>query len=518
MNDQLYRVPAAPELFEKIGRTKKKFLLGESLPENPTSELLDLTTFHLIASRPAKTRAHTFNRASDQRPVVTGTRKLLILLVDFSDKTAVTSQSHFSDLFFSTGTYATGSLRDYYRQVSYSKLDTTGTISGSGVTVGWYRAPHPKSYYTNNNYGFGAHPQNAQQLVEDVVALANASVNFADFDNDHDGIVDGLIVLCAGTGAEQTGNKNDIWSHAWSITPVTYDDVKVSGYFMGPEDGKIGVMCHELGHSLMGWPDLYDTDYSSRGTGNWDLMAGGSWNNGGNTPAHPTAYCKMKAGWVTPTVMFNQAGTVTIKPYETTSQVIKLPVNDAASKEYFLLSNRNKTGFDAYLPGSGLIIEHVDENKTNNTDENHYLVDIEQCDGARHLNTNANSGDAGDPFPQAGKTQFAASTTPGSKSYGGADSKIAVTNIQKVGNDISAAVSVGSVISWKTGKSVLSAFTSPHTKNAWANIQDVGWRKMQQLTADGITNMFCLLCDAQAANAKVNVYVDDSYIYQAYIA
>ncbi len=70
------------------------------------------------------------------------------------------------------------------------------------------------------------------------------------------------------------------------------DGTKVFASLTIPEDAKLGVSAHELGHLLFGFPDLYDTDYTSAGTGNWCLMAGGSWNAGGDTPAHPSAWCK----------------------------------------------------------------------------------------------------------------------------------------------------------------------------------------------------------------------------------
>jgi immune inhibitor A len=78
-------------------------------------------------------------------------------------------------------------------------------------------------------------------------------------------------------------------------------------------------------------------------------MAGGSWNGGGNTPAQFGAWCKMRLGWVSPTVLFNVQQSVTLQPYETTPQVYKLPIASVASKEYFLLANRQQTGFDSEL-------------------------------------------------------------------------------------------------------------------------------------------------------------------------
>jgi len=512
-------MPPAPELAEKIYHTKRTFMRGEPLPTVGTADLLDMRTFHLIDSRPPKTRPDTFNLVKDFAPI-TGVRRAIVLLVDFSDKAATTGQAHYNDMLFSQGTYATGSMRDFYKEASYNQLDVTGAVSGSGgPTAGWYRAPNPKTYYTNGNYGFGAYPNNAQRLVEDVINLANSSVNFSQYDNDGDGVVEALIIIAAGSGAEVTGNTDDIWSHKWGITPKTVDGVQISTYFMAPEDGRVGVMSHELGHLLMGWPDLYDTDYSSRGTGRWDLMAGGSWNNGGTTPAHPVAWCKYKAGWVNPTVIFNAQQDVTIPSYTNNGQVYKLPINSTSSKEYFLVSNRQQSGFDAHLPGAGMIIEHVDDNRANNTDENHYLVDIEQADGQRHLNTNTNSGDATDPYPTASNNAYTDTSTPNSKSYAGADSKVSVTNIQKSGNNITASINVGgaAVQTWHYNKAVLMTYAWYTTQWAWANIESLGWRRIKDAAADGTTNMFDALCEAQANGRNVHVNADANFIYGMYL-
>lgn len=506
-------MPPCPELHDQIDQTKHAFLDGSDLSDYDQVDLLDMRTFTLITGRPKKTRSQNY---SLETAPVTGVRKALVLLVDFSDFSATQTQGHFNNLFFTLGS---NSLRDYYREVSYNQLNVTGEVSGHGTTTGWYRAPRTKSYYTNNNYGFGAYPRNAQKLVEELIDLAAPYVNFSNYDNSNNGKVESLVVICAGVGGEQSGNKSDIWSHKWNITPKTVDGVTIDRYFMAPENGKVGVMCHELGHLLMGWPDLYDTDYSSRGTGQWDLMAGGSWNNGGNTPAHPTAWCKVKAGWITPITLFNTAKTVTVPPYKSNKTVYKLPINSTSSKEYFLLSNRQKQGFDAYLPGEGLIIEHIDNNKTNNSDENHYLVDIEQADGLRELNKNINSGNSGDAWPAGSKKTFTKTTTPNSKSYAGADSKISVTDIAKSGTNITAKINVGGVAvkQWKANVSVQRTYTSHHSKNCWGYLSGVGWRKADTISSDGVTNVFISLTEAMASNKKVNVLVDNNKIYQIYM-
>ena len=435
--------PPSPELEERIIRSKQRILGGNNLPAMGTTDLLDFRSYTLIASRPKRTRPDTFVAPAREAASVTGNRSAIVLLVDFSDCAATRRQTDINDMLFSSGTYPSGSMRDFYREVSYGKLDVTGQVSGAGG--GWYRAPHPKTYYTGGNYGFGNYPQNAQKLVEDVVGLAAPFIDFSRYDGDGDSVVEALIVIAAGSGAERTGNVNDLWSHKWDMPAKTLNGVTVQNYFLAPEDGQVGVMSHEFGHLLCRWPDLYDTDYSSRGTGQWDLMASGSWNGNGDRPAHPTAWCKVKAGWLTPVLIYNVKKDVTIAPYATHEQVYKLPIGSINSKEYFLLTNRRKTGFDDHLPGEGLIIEHVDDSINSNTDENHYLVDIEQGDGARHLNTNANSGDGEDPFPSGANNGFTAASTPGSNAYNGSSSNISVTGIQRSGENIAATVKFGTV-------------------------------------------------------------------------
>ncbi len=511
--------PPSPDLENKIRSTKQKILKEAGYENIDEVDILDMSTFTLITSRPKKTRSHDHSMRTTRAPII-GTKRAIVLLVDFSDKQAVQNQAHFNNMLFSQSTYATGSMRDFYKEASYGKLDVEGEVKGqNGVTAGWFRAPRTKSYYTNNNFGHGSYPRNAQKCVEDVIDLAQPFVNFSNYDNNGDGFVEALIVICAGTGGEASANSNDFWSHKWGISPKSVDGVKINKYFMAPEDGKVGVMAHELGHLLCGLPDLYDTDSTSRGTGRWDLMAGGSWNNGGHTPAHPTAWCKVKCGWVTPTTIFNDTKSITLKPYHNNQDIIKLPIGNVNSQEYFLLSNRQKSGFDNHLPGEGMIIEHIDNSKGNNTDEDNYLVDVEQADGNRHLNTNSNSGDATDAYPLASNNVFSNTSNPNSKTYANADSKVNVKDITRSGNNITANITVGSggnVTSW-VNKKVLRTFSSPHSKNAWAYLESVGWRKVNTLSSDGVTNVFVLLNEARVKNRVVRANIDNTFINIAYL-
>lgn len=137
-------------------------------------------------------------------------------------------------------------------------------------------------------------------MARDAAVLANAKVNFSKYDNDGDGYVDAFVIVHAGAGAERTGVGSDIWSHKWVLSGGAYnaDGTQIYSYLTVPGDCKLGVCAHELGHLAFGWPDLYDSDYTSEGIGVWCLMAAGSYNGDENNPSVPCAWCKVDQGWV----------------------------------------------------------------------------------------------------------------------------------------------------------------------------------------------------------------------------
>ena len=70
---------------------------------------------------------------------------------------------------------------------------------------------------------------------------------------------------------------------------------------------------------------------------------------------------------------------------------------------------------------------------------------------------------------------------------------------------------------WHSNKAVLQTYSTYHSQNAWASIQGLGWRKIETGSADGVTNTFLALCEAQANNRNVNVYADGGKIYRMYL-
>lgn len=374
---------------------------------------------------PLGTPLERVRSAALERAPLVGTVRVIIVLVEFTDQALSHTAQQFNDLFFSTGVIPTGSVREFYTEVS------NGTIDIQGQVVGPYTLPLTMAQYANGGSGIGATAPNARTLARDAALAADPAVNFAPYDNDGNGFVDAFVVVHAGPGAEVTGNVNQIWSHKWVLAggALTLDTTKIFAYLTVPEDARTGVCAHELGHLLFGWPDLYDTDGSSEGIGNWCLMAGGSWNGGGNTPAHPSAWCKVNQGWVS-VVNPTTNGPAAISDVKDGHAVHRLWKDGSAGSEYFLVENRQRNRFDAQLPGDGLLIWHIDETTADNTDESHYRVALMQADGLRGLESSTNRGDGGDPWP--GSTSNAAfnnSSTPNSKSYAGVDTCVSITGI-----------------------------------------------------------------------------------------
>jgi len=376
---------------------------------------------------PLGTSAMAVRKAAVARTPLRGTLKVAVVLVEFPDKKMQASKKYFEDLFFSTGVVATGSVKEYYKEVTDGLVDIAGTVLGP------YLLPKKLSQYAHGESGTGNAVPNARTMAADTAVLANPHIDFTSYDNDHDGYVDAFVVVHAGTGAEETGSPNDIWSHKW-LLPSVYnaDGTKIYGYLTVPEDCKLGVCAHELGHLLFGFPDLYDIELPGEGIGDWCLMSGGSWNNQGFTPAHPCAWCKMQQNWVTTVTPTENQKSVPIDDVKKTKRVYKLWKDGGPGNEYFLLENRQLAKYDKFLPGAGLLIYHIDDNIEDNSNEAHYKVALMQADGKKQLESGANRGDAADAWPgSAKKTEFTASTNPNSKSYGGLDTLVQVKSIKK---------------------------------------------------------------------------------------
>ena len=361
------------------------------------------------------------------------TFRVIVLLADFSDHTAASggysaTQADFEHLLFSDdSTDGFYSMKEFYYDNSYHNFIIEGVVSG------WYRLPQTYAYYVDGQNGFGSYPHNAQRMTEDAVNAADPFVDYSLFDNDNNGTIDGLFVVHSGGGAEAGGTDNDIWSHAWSVGPLSRDGVTISSYTTEPEElygqlSTMGVYAHEFGH-FIGLPDLYDTDYSSAGIGRWSLMAGGSWNSNGAYPAFFDAWCKKELGFLTPINVTTNLSNQEIPTSYYDPIAYRIWQNGTVGQEYFLIENRQKTNKDSGIPGSGLLIYHIDESVGGNWNEPHYLVAVEQADGNFDLENDVNGGDSFDPWSTSTQTEFSDITTPDTKKYNGLSTDILVWDI-----------------------------------------------------------------------------------------
>ncbi|MDO4191365.1 MAG: M6 family metalloprotease domain-containing protein [Bacteroidales bacterium] len=404
----------------------------------------------------AQARAHrlqvpskTTPQKSGNKTAIVGTQRVLVLLVSYADVAFSHTTQDFDNLYnqvgYSTGG-VTGSVHDYYYESSYGQMNLQADVFGP------IQLANNRAYYGGNDSN--GSDSNPRAMVSEAVLAADSlyNVNFANYDLDNDGYVDCINVVFAGHGEEAGATSNAIWSHQWSISPtLTLDGVRVSSYSCSPEcrgsSGTgltyIGVICHELGH-VFGAADYYDIDYSGYvGTGTWDIMASGSWNNSGVTPAHHNPYVKIyDYGWVTPKRLTTPCA-VTMQPAETDKDSYYI-VPTGTTNEVFILENKQQTGFDASIPGHGLVIYRKSSTMSSyGPNDSHPQGFYPICASSTYsIPTSSTSSygsinSTGCPFPGSKKkTSFTDSTTPTAKAWDGTPTNRPITDITEANSVI----------------------------------------------------------------------------------
>ena len=370
---------------------------------------------------------------------VRGTRSIPVITTTFQDTpSAPFPVSQLQQQLFD-GPWPTGTMTDYYREISHGLFTVTGTV------FNWVALAKRAELYTGPAGCFGilcpAEFPKLKNFIVETLSAADPNVDFRQYDNDgpdgipnsgdDDGFVDFVALVHPQVGGECTGAANrGIWSHRWAISNFGGGDfetgdtghngrkIRIDDYVIMPALAcdnttmiQIGVFAHEFGHAF-GLPDLYDTDNSngvSAGIGGWGLMAGGSWGGSGNQPqfpSHMTAWSKQYLGWQNAKLITTDTKDVTLPIASRNPAAVHINID---SDKNYLIEHRAPEGFDRSLPGQGLLVYRVNNpviraglrNNRVNADENNKGLGVVEADGRTHLDDAVNPSDDGDLFPGA---------------------------------------------------------------------------------------------------------------------
>ena len=386
----------------------------------------------------------------------------LVILVNFNDKqfTRSDAQEFYTHMLNdenyagyknengTTNTYGNmfiGGVRDYYNANSNGifvpQFDVVGPVT---VDMG------AKDVQSTSNVA---------PLWRGAITALDSIVDFSKYDADGDGTVDMVFFLVAGYGANYSGNNsNYLWPHKSSLfydAIPTCDGKNFGTYACSTElygwesqrtkiiDG-IGTICHEFSH-VLGLPDLYDTDYTTNGSshdpGAWDVMANGSYNQYGRLPVGYSAFERYASGFLNFPVI-SAEGKYTLRELQQYHEgfILKTPV----AKEFFILENRQQTGWDQQLPGHGMVVARVDSTSTSiwqsnkvNAYSSHNYYELLRAGGG------TSGAASSDPFPGTKKvTTITNSTTANLKTWAGKDNDYVIKNITESSGTISFEVAI----------------------------------------------------------------------------
>ncbi len=416
-----------------------------------------------------------------------GQQHSLVILAQFADCPFSTvgddPHAYYTDMLnkegFTHSNGAEGSARDYFVASSYGKFQPTFDVVGP-VTLS-----KSVKYYGENGSG----RDNAQRLMEfvqEACTLADPMVDFSQYDKDGDGLVDNVFIYFAGYGEADSGKGYTIWPHAadyrdvckdagQSSSILKLDGMQIASYTCSNEiNGQtqyaqptgIGTFVHEFGH-VLGLADHYDTGATSLGEafhpGAYDVMASGSYNNNGNTPPSYSAFERATLGWMSLSELAVSSRSLnSLECLNDKDDAYRVTVSGTMGKEFFVLENRQQSGWDKYIPGHGMLIWHIDydsgawnKNEVNITNS-HQRVDIVEADGIRSDLTRN-----GDTYPGA------SGVTSCKLSSWNSETALAIDDIEEKDGQINVLLA-GLGISMEAPQPVVGEVTDHSASLSWA--------------------------------------------------
>ncbi len=404
---------------------------------------------------------------------VTGEFPLLVVPAYFADsrEPSVTREQLQAVLF--DGPNPAGTMTEFY------EVSSRGLFTVRGEVAPWVQTSLTVAEVSGTSFGLGDDARTGD-FIKEALALADATVDFALFDNDgpdgipnsgdDDGVVDALAVEHLEALATCQGNGPTIWGHratisAWGDGPFVSEDLGIDGepirandYIVQPAercDGSIQttvVIAHEFGHAL-GLPDLYDqtegifASLRNWVVGCWSIMAAGQWGCGPalaqgrwDRPPHFGPWEKEWLGWLPEMVVAGSTleEEIILQPVESSGEVLRV---DLSPTEYLLVEYRDGTGFDLNLPGTGILVHHVDQTRITGARRcrgcpRTYLASLLEADDNGSLlipeGEGGNRGEAGDIFSIGPVHRVTNTTSPSTRLNSGAPTDVSIRSMQVI--------------------------------------------------------------------------------------
>lgn len=398
--------------------SKSKYLIDKPPADSLTVKDIDKLKGDELLQRAARMPKATSKWDKNQH--------VLVVLVEFNDMELSYSEADWEKRIFSqTGK----SLATFYQEVTNDKITIVPAKESYGKQDGIVRVKVDQGH-PNASSNFSKIRPSLKAALESIQGL----VDLSEYDTNKNGLIEQnelhIVSIFAGYEATSINFSPNIWAHKGSFQgrevgyPVV-DGIKLNNYSMVGErmvqkntdpakqyeyQAELGMIAHEFGHDL-GLPDLYnlernvfemDGKYVSvsdgDGLGRYSVMAKGAWTylkgeNGGATPSHLDAYCKISLGIIDPTIVEKTEAVTVAHISQPDFNIFR--VNTANPNEYFLVENRQLSGYDAALKtvsyslehgykqivaSGGIAIYHVNENYKNNYSPNEQLVTLKEAD------------------------------------------------------------------------------------------------------------------------------------------